>query len=200
MDLNIMIPTNSGWEMMEARAISSAGQIVGWGMHAGHTNAFLLTPVSGPVMMTSPPSPQIVGPGDPVTIHMEMSSSEPLSYQWLHDGTTMPGATNATLTLPSMGMLNTGRYTVTARNAVGTVANASAAVGMFSMTFTNGIANLTVGGPAGSSFRIEHSDKLGSAAKWQTMTNFTMMSATSQMSDKPPQELHVRFYRAVMLP
>ena len=53
MDLNGLIPTNSGWELMEARGINAAGQIIGWGMHAGHTNAFLLTPVSAPVMMTS---------------------------------------------------------------------------------------------------------------------------------------------------
>ena len=34
-----------------------------------------------------------------------------------------------------MSMGNAGQYTVTARNAVGTVASASAAVGMFSMSF-----------------------------------------------------------------
>ena len=86
---------------MEARSINAAGQIVGWGMHAGHTNAFLLTPVSAPVMMMSAPSPQIVGPGAPVTLQMQMSASEPLTYQWLHDGMPIPGATNAALTLPA---------------------------------------------------------------------------------------------------
>jgi uncharacterized membrane protein len=200
MDLNSMVPANSGWEMMEARAINSAGQIVGWGMHAGHTNAFLLTPVSGPVMTISPPAPQIVGPGESITLHMEVSANGPLTYQWMHDGTLVPGATNATLTLPSVGMLNTGRYAVTARNAVGTVASASAAAGMFSMTLVNGVAHLTVGAPVGSNFRIEHSEVLGSAANWQTMTNFTVMSSMSQISDPIPQALHARFYRAVMLP
>ena len=68
MDLNDLVPTNSGWEMMEARGINTAGQIVGWGIHAGHTNAFLLTPVSAPVRMMSVPSPQIVGPGTPVLL------------------------------------------------------------------------------------------------------------------------------------
>jgi hypothetical protein len=63
LDLNSLVPTNSGWEMMEARGINASGQIIGWGMFAGHTNAFLMTPVSGPVMMMSGPSAQIVGPG-----------------------------------------------------------------------------------------------------------------------------------------
>jgi hypothetical protein len=30
MDLNTLIPTNSGWEMMEASSINTSGQIVGW--------------------------------------------------------------------------------------------------------------------------------------------------------------------------
>ena len=134
MDLNDMIPTNSGWELMEARGINASGQIVGWGMHAGHTNAFLLTPVSAPVMMMSAPAPQIVGPGTAVTLQMQMSAGEALTYQWMHDGMAIPGATNATLTLPGMSMGNAGQYTVTARNAMGTVGMGSAAVGMFSMS------------------------------------------------------------------
>jgi len=200
MDLNDMIPTNSGWELMEARGINASGQIVGWGMHGGRTNAFLLTPVSAPVMMMSAPAPQIVGPGSVVTLQMQMSAGEALTYQWMHDGMAIPGATNATLTLPGMSMGNAGRYTVTARNAMGTVGMVSAAVGMFSMGFTNGTAHLAVAGPTGTHFRIEHSDMLGAGTNWQTMTNFTMMGSMSHMTDTPPQGTHARFYRAAMLP
>ena len=199
-DLNDLIPTNSGWELMEARGINGSGQMVGWGMHAGHTNAFLLTPVSAPVMMMSAPSPQIVGPGAAVTLQMQMSGGGSLAYQWLHDGMPVPNATNATLTLPGMSMGNAGQYTVTARNAMGTVGMGSAAVGMFSMQFTNGTAHLAVAGPMGSHFRIDYSDVLGAGANWQTMTNFTMMGSMSQMTVTPPPGSHGQFYRAVMMP
>ena len=200
MDLNDLIPTNSGWELMEARGINASGQMVGWGMHAGHTNAFLLTPVSSPVMMMSAPAPQIVGPGTAVTLQMQMSATEPLTYQWLHDGMPVAGATNATYTLPAMSMGNAGQYTVTARNSMGTVANASAMVGMFSMSFTNGTAHLAVAALSGSHFRIDYSDMLGAGSNWQTMTNFTMMGSMSQMTNTPPPASHSRFYRAAMLP
>jgi probable HAF family extracellular repeat protein len=200
MDLNNLIPTNSGWELMAARGINSAGQIVGYGMLAGHTNAFLLTPVSEPVMMVSSPAPQIAGPGAPVTLPMQMSASEPLTYQWMHDGMAIPGATNAMLTVPGMTFTNAGEYTVTARNAVGTVASASVAVSLFSLNMTNGMPRLTVAAPAGCQFRIDYADHLGNGANWQMMTNFIVMSGMSQMTDTPPPDSQARFYRAVILP
>ena len=199
LDLNMLIPANGGWELMEARGMNAAGQIVGWGMHAGHTNAFLLTPVSGPTMMTSAPGSEVAGPGGRVTLQMQMSASELLTYQWLHDGRPIPGATNATLPLPAMSMSNAGQYTVIVRNQVGTVARASAAIAIFSMQFSNGAAQLSVAGPAGRNFSIYYSDKLGLGANWQTMTNFTMTGTMSQLSTTPPQGRQARFYRAAML-
>jgi probable HAF family extracellular repeat protein len=200
MDLNDLIPTNSGWVMMEARGINAAGQIVGWGMHGGHTNAFLLTPVSAPVTMMSAPTSQIVGPGTTATWQMQMNASEPLTYQWLHDGVPIPGATNAAFTLSGMAMGNAGQYTVTVRNRVGTVATASAVMSMFSMRFINDTAQLSLAAPSSSHFRVDYSDTLGADANWQTMTNFTAMGALSEISDRPMPGSHARFYRAVMLP
>jgi probable HAF family extracellular repeat protein len=43
-DLNTMIPADSGWGLVEARAINKKGQIVGYGVINGQTHAFLLTP------------------------------------------------------------------------------------------------------------------------------------------------------------
>jgi hypothetical protein len=199
-DLNLLIPTNSGWEMMEARSVNAAGQIVGWGMHGGHTNAFLLTPVSGPVMMTAAPAPQIVGTGTPVTVQMQMSAGEALTYQWMHDGVLVPGATNATLTVPFMGMEDVGRYTVTVRNRIGTVASASAPMSMFGMRFTNGTALLSIAAPSGSRFQMEYADALGANTHWQTMTSFTVMGTITEVSDPSTPRSQGRFYRAMMLP
>lgn len=200
MDLNDLIPSNSGWELMEAHSINAAGQIVGWGMRGGRTNAFLLTPATGLIMMMSGPSEQIVGPGSSLTLRMQMTSSEPLTYQWMRDGLPIPGATSITLTLPGMSMSDAGHYTITVRNAMGTVANSSAAVGMFSMMVTNGSPHLIVAAPAGRRFRIDYSDMIGAGAVWQSMTNFTMMGSMHQITDTLPQGSQARFYRAVMMP
>jgi probable HAF family extracellular repeat protein len=46
LDLNNLIPANSGWLLQGAGAINDQGQIVGWGLLNGNgqTEAFLLTP------------------------------------------------------------------------------------------------------------------------------------------------------------
>jgi probable HAF family extracellular repeat protein len=42
-DLNSLLPEDSGWELVEARGINDAGQIVGYGTINGQTHAFVLT-------------------------------------------------------------------------------------------------------------------------------------------------------------
>jgi probable HAF family extracellular repeat protein len=49
-DLNNLIPSNSGWVLLEARAINNRGQIVGNGIINGQTHGFLLTPLSWTLM------------------------------------------------------------------------------------------------------------------------------------------------------
>ena len=44
LDLNTLIPPNSGWTLIQATFISGNGKISGYGTHNGQTRAFLLTP------------------------------------------------------------------------------------------------------------------------------------------------------------
>lgn len=43
-DLNDLIPSDSGWVLVEARAVNTRGQIAGYGRINGQAHAFLLTP------------------------------------------------------------------------------------------------------------------------------------------------------------
>ena len=52
-DLNTLLPSGSGWTLIDAQGINDSGQIVGYGISPlGETNAFLLTPLALP-----PPRP-----------------------------------------------------------------------------------------------------------------------------------------------
>lgn len=107
--------------------------------------------MSAPVLMTSSPAPRIVGPGTPVTLQMQMSAGEPLTYQWLRDGVPVPGATNATLNPPGMGLASAGEYTVTVRHAVGAVANWQT---MTNFTVLNRMSQITQTPPTGPPARF----------------------------------------------
>jgi len=48
-DLNSLLPSGSGWDLLDAAAINNAGDIVGTGINPdGVEHAFLLTPPSVP--------------------------------------------------------------------------------------------------------------------------------------------------------
>lgn len=59
--------------------------------------------------------------GQGATLAVAASGSGLLSYQWLHDGQPVPGATQAALVFPAIDAFFAGRYTVTVSNAAGSV-------------------------------------------------------------------------------
>ncbi|MFB3827948.1 MAG: hypothetical protein ACE15B_14345 [Bryobacteraceae bacterium] len=46
-DLNLLLPAGSGWELTDARAVNDSLQIAGNGMHNGKAEGFLLKPPAG---------------------------------------------------------------------------------------------------------------------------------------------------------
>lgn len=51
-DLNNLLPANSGWELYYAHGINNLGQIIGWGDINGESHAFLMTPVPEPATVS----------------------------------------------------------------------------------------------------------------------------------------------------
>ncbi|HUJ10342.1 MAG TPA: pectinesterase family protein [Verrucomicrobiae bacterium] len=83
-------------------------------------NALAPTIVSGPTNLT-------VTPGQPATFTVSATSIlDPLSYQWLKDGTNVVGATSATLNIASADAGDAGVYSVIVSNSAGSVTSASA--------------------------------------------------------------------------
>ncbi len=200
-DLNNLIPTNSGWMLMEARGINDTNQIVGAGLMGGQMHAFLLTPVSAPVQISALPTNMTVGPGATVAMSMTMSTGDPLRYQWMFNGTNLPGETNAPLTLSAMQPMMAGEYNVVVSNPVGMVANPSAGVAMLMMgLMTPGSApGLTLYGPMNGHYRIDHTPSLGASPMWTAMTNFALATNPFKVEVTPGSGA-MQFYRAVPMP
>jgi hypothetical protein len=74
---------------------------------------------SSPIVLNHPPG-VVAYIGDTVTLTPSISGTAPITYQWQKDGTAIPGATNLSLTLPSVRLNDLGNYHVVASNAYGT--------------------------------------------------------------------------------
>ncbi len=63
--------------------------------------------------------------GTPALLSFGAAGAPPLSYQWTLNGTNLPGATNATLSLPDAQLTNAGSYSVVVGNSLGVAASSS---------------------------------------------------------------------------
>jgi probable HAF family extracellular repeat protein len=64
LDLNSLLPANSGWTLTNASGVNDSGQIVGTGIHNGRQEAFLLSPTStAPAAVPAPPAVILAGVG-----------------------------------------------------------------------------------------------------------------------------------------
>ena len=198
-DLNSMIPTNNGWQLMEARGINDTNQIVGTGMMGNQTHAFLLTPVSAPVQISAIPMNMTIGPGASVQMNVTMSTGDALRYRWMFNGTNMPGQTNATLMLSAMQPMMAGDYNVVVSNPNGMVADMHAGVAMLMMQKPSGSEpSLILYGPMNGHYRIDQTPTLGPAT-WSTMTNLSLTTNPGQVAIGPGGG-SMHFFRAVPTP
>lgn len=76
-------------------------------------------------VITSPPTDQTVTAGAAVTLRVSVVGTPGPTFQWQKDGVAIEGATSSTFAIASAGLVNAGRYTVTATNSGG-AASASA--------------------------------------------------------------------------
>lgn len=82
--------------------------------------------VGSPPVILAQPSDQTVTEGQTVTFNVTASGSAPLAYQWRWNTASIPGETNATLTLPGVAPSSAGTYSVVVSNNLGTAASSNA--------------------------------------------------------------------------
>ena len=133
-------------------ALRADGTVAAWGdnpygetnppaaLGAWHSVAIAAAPFHG-LALVNDGTPQILQPpvgltaftGRDVTLQARaVSAATPLSYQWLLNGTNVPGATNTTLFLPNIQFANAGSYQLFVSNSIGTAISLPAPVTVIS--------------------------------------------------------------------
>ena len=82
--------------------------------------------VSQPLEITGQPQSQTIVEGESTTLTVEVSGSEPVSYQWFYNGTVLAGETGAALSLSGVTTTQAGEYSVEVANAVSRIQSTAA--------------------------------------------------------------------------
>jgi hypothetical protein len=97
--------------------------------HTGSSNPFDLAPVNMPPKILTQPNDQTSEAGSTVTFSVSAGGTPPLLYQWFfNDTNSIPGATNATLTLTNVQPSSAGNYSVAVTNSYGWTNSSDAAL------------------------------------------------------------------------
>jgi hypothetical protein len=91
-----------------------------------------------PFIVTHPRSTNVLV-GSTVTFTVVAGGSEPLSYQWRFNGTNLPGATGASLTLTNVQFGQAGAYSVLVTNALGSALSSNA---MLTLSFPTAVVRV----------------------------------------------------------
>ncbi|HMJ88732.1 MAG TPA: immunoglobulin domain-containing protein, partial [Candidatus Acidoferrum sp.] len=97
---------------------TSAGQDRGW--------VDQIQFIPAPITITAQPAGQNVDLGAVAIFAVSASGAPPISYQWQRDGSDIPGATGATLTLSNVSAAAAGTYAVLVRNPTSAVLSSNA--------------------------------------------------------------------------
>ena len=93
--------------------------------------------------ITIQPSSQSVPVGASVTFSAAASGAPTPTYQWEKDGVNIAGATNATYTIASSSLADSGTYLVIAANSAGSVSSAGALLTIIEPP-SNAVVSITV--------------------------------------------------------
>lgn len=158
-----------------------------------------LTVLLAPPGITTPPAGQSFTLGQNLTLTAAVSGTAPFAYQWQLNGTNLPGATNAMLSLTNLTVASAGAYRLVVTNGAGTATSDAAEVYFFGdLQF---LATAVLSGSVGQQFRVDYADVLvPGTTNWQVLTNITLPSSPFVVVDYSSAGKARRFYRAVPLP
>ncbi len=161
--------------------------------------------------ITQPLTNMVVTAGQSTTLRVTATSKAPLKYQWRFNGTNLPSATGASLTLKNVSASRAGSYSVAVYNSYGST-NSAAKLSVYptlaaalaatkpalapaqtSVTQAKGSFSFVVSGTTGAQYVVQASSDLVHWTAVQTNTApFTYVEANTASFPK-------RFYRSYSL-
>ena len=141
-----------------------------------------LTVQTSPPIIVTPPQSVTRYAGGTAVFSATVQGSVPITYQWLHGGGTIPGATGTTLTIPELQSADAGSYTFQASNAYGT---SQAIVTLTFATATNVAAAVIDQGPLGY-WRMDETSGTIAKDSWGNLDGLLNSGVTNNVPGPGP--------------
>jgi hypothetical protein len=155
--------------------------------------------VSGAPAITKQPQGGAFAPGGTITLSVTAGGSQPLTYQWKHDGQNV-GTNSPMLVLSNVTTNDSGSYQVVINNSIDTVTSGMAVVNVevvptVAIQLNPGIL---VSGTIGGHYQVQYSTALA-PTDWQLLQDIpSLPSSPYLIYDPTPTSAGQRFYRAVL--
>ncbi|HTH47811.1 MAG TPA: hypothetical protein VMB21_09895 [Candidatus Limnocylindria bacterium] len=201
-DLNTQLPAGSGWVLTRANAINDRGEIAGTGTFNGIVHAFLLSPgdVAPALSILVHPVGTTLPSGQAYTLSVTAQGTDPLTYQWQHEGTNLPGATQSSFVIAKATALDAGHYGVTVHDGTGASTSDGAEIIVLDPILpVRTYLGLTLQDVLGVRFRIEAVETLAET-NWVPLTTLTLTSTNQLYIDYDSPNHPDRLYRAIRQP
>jgi uncharacterized repeat protein (TIGR01451 family) len=182
------------------------------GGSSGGDNGYALTAVRlEEVAVPVDPAPTVlspvsltVSPGAVAEFAVTVSHDGPVTYQWLHNGNPISGATTNTLHVGSVSTNHAGSYVAIVYSETGSAASAPAVLTVIQIgiieQMMERLARLTINGAQGQRYSVEYQNTIDSISSWTPLTNFTFGSSPITLTDNESRNAATRFYRVVPIP
>ncbi len=165
-------------------ALKSDGTVVVWGdnsrgqtnVPAGLTNVMAIAAneltsfallAQGPPFLTAPLPDRVGLVGGKVYFRMQASGEWPLSYQWRHYGTNLPGQTNMVLKLTSLDASHAGLYSCVVSNTLGTATTREAQLSLAPFFLHRDPQSLQIALGTSTNLSVQVQSQLPMAYQWQ---------------------------------
>ncbi len=164
------------------------------------TSAVVNLSVVIPPTITSQSTNTLALLGTSVQFSVGAGGSQPLTYQWLFNGTNLNGASGLTLTLNNIQMTQAGAYSVVVSNTGGVTNSvpimltvATRPILFAAPPTNNGLFTLTLQGDAGFNYLIECSTNY---VDWNALSILSNVTGQADFTDPGSSNSGWRFYRA----
>ena len=146
------------------------------------------------------PTSQLVSAGTPVTFALQVLGTEPLAYQWLCNGTNVPGAATRSLVLKNPQPGNPSDFTVVVTNAFGSVTSQVATLAVTDSAPSFSSQPLSQGACWGSTVSFSGAARGSEPLAWQWYFNGDALAGatTSKVSVTNVQAANFGRYWAVV--